>query len=207
MAQIKVCSVCGEKFDIDKEEWFKPSTRYIHEKCREVYEEKQAKKNEKICLYCNKKFNIKEPHYKVINRYAHEKCYLEHYNEEEELAKDEIWQYLTKVLKMDAKFTTVDRQRQEYIAKGCTNVGILNALKYYYEVVRGSVEKSQNRIGIVPYVYDEAQKYYRDLEKEKERVGKNVKKWLKKEVVELKITGNRKKKEKDYIDLDSIGGN
>lgn len=38
--------------------------------------------------------------------------------------------------------------------------GILRTLKYFYEVKQNDISKSNNGIGIVPWVYQEAYQYY-----------------------------------------------
>lgn len=38
--------------------------------------------------------------------------------------------------------------------------GILRTLKYFYEVKHNSIDKSNDGIGIVPWVYNEAYRYY-----------------------------------------------
>ena len=44
--------------------------------------------------------------------------------------------------------------------KGYTYLGILKAIEYFYVIKKNSITKSKNNIGIVPYIYDEAQTYY-----------------------------------------------
>ena len=41
-----------------------------------------------------------------------------------------------------------------------TYSGIKRTLQYFYEVKGNSIEKSNGGIGIVPWVYDEAKRYY-----------------------------------------------
>ena len=41
--------------------------------------------------------------------------------------------------------------------------GILKSLIYFFEIRRNSIEKANGGIGIVPYVYEDARKYYYDL--------------------------------------------
>ena len=46
---------------------------------------------------------------------------------------------------------------------GFTYSGVFKTLVYWYEVKRGDVEKSHYSINIVPYVYNDAKEYYRQL--------------------------------------------
>lgn len=161
------------------------------------------------CLYCGLMFDRNSEDFKKpsVRRYAHLACYEKHFNKSEDQIPEEIWFYLTKELKMTCDFQNIERQRKMYIEeKNFTNEGILNALKYYYEIKKGSVEKSHNRIGIVPFIYDQAQEYFKDLEQKKKRIGKEIGAQIDTEKLLIKITKGEKKKQKDYIDLDKIGG-
>ena len=40
---------------------------------------------------------------------------------------------------------------------------MLKALKWYYEIENGSKEKANGGVGILPYIYEQAYKYYFDL--------------------------------------------
>ena len=63
------------------------------------------------------------------------------------------------------------RMATSYVKKnGYTYKGIWQALVYFYEVKKHSKQKSQKRIGIVPYVYDEAELYFRQLDKKKQTI-------------------------------------
>ena len=53
-------------------------------------------------------------------------------------------------------FTAIPR----YLKKGYTYLGIVRALEYHFVIKKGSIAKGKNGIGIVPYVYDDAQKYF-----------------------------------------------
>ncbi len=48
----------------------------------------------------------------------------------------------------------------KYIKKGYTYLGMIRALEYFYKIKRNSTAKSNLSIGIIPHIYDEAQKYY-----------------------------------------------
>ena len=46
--------------------------------------------------------------------------------------------------------------------KGYTYLGIVRALEYFYIIKKNSIAKSKNNIGIIPYIYTEAQTYYQN---------------------------------------------
>ena len=85
-----------------------------------------------------------------------------------------------------------------------TYEGILNALTYFYDVKKGSKKKASEGIGIVPYVYDEAQEYYQKLNYKQEKVAETIIKQLDKEPVVIKVKKQREKKEKPLYNLEEL---
>lgn len=165
---------------------------------------KTLKKNLRKCKYCNKEFDIiNEGYRKVGNRYAHIECYNSNYTEDDEKS-EEIYTFL-KSIGISCNRGICENQRQRFITKnGFTNEGILKALKYWYLVKKMPTEKSENRIGIVPFIYDEAQIYYNTINNKKKAVAAEVEKQLKKETIQFSIKNIKEEKNKGYIDLDSI---
>lgn len=58
----------------------------------------------------------------------------------------------------------------------------------------------------MPYVYDEAQAYFRELEKRKKQISKNLISQVTQSKKEIKIKEPEKPIDKGYIDLDTLGG-
>lgn len=85
-----------------------------------------------------------------------------------------------------------------------TYKGILNALTYHFEVKNGSKTKADEGIGIVPYVYEEAQEYYSRLTNKQEKVAKTVEKLLEQKPVIMKIKKDNGKKEKPLFNLEEL---
>lgn len=54
---------------------------------------------------------------------------------------------------------------KNFIKKGYSWIGITRAMEWFYLVKRNDVSKAKGGVGIVPYVYDEAQAYYEKLNK------------------------------------------
>ena len=73
-------------------------------------------------------------------------------------------------------------------------------------VKKQSPEKSGNRIGIVPYVYNEAKEYYENMEKSKKKIQKSIQKQLEQKVRHIKVGGHEEEFDRGLIDLDEIGG-
>lgn len=218
----KICPGCGGKIIVTEESFVHRKNRYWHEEClkkkypKEEYEvsppieivkKPPAKPTGiKVCYYCGGDIDIDKEEYAkpVVNRYAHIKCYEENHTEDDEYIP-QIYSYLKSLL-IQYDYVQCEKQRVAYIKKnGYTNKGILYALKYFYEVKRQSADRSGNRIGIVPYVYDEAQAYYSELEKRKNIINKQLKKQIAKEKKKIEIKGEEIVSNKGYIDLDKLG--
>lgn len=52
--------------------------------------------------------------------------------------------------------------------------GMNKTLKYFYEVKGHTKNKSEERVGIIPYVYQEAQDYYKVIEDRARRIAGNA---------------------------------
>ena len=210
------CIHCKEKFDKDKEEIEKVGNRYAHKKCREEFLNKEkkekktpsspSKKKIRKCLYCGKDIDISTEEYRMprTNRYAHLACYDKYYNPDEEFISA-IYKFLKEEVKITFDYPQCEKQRIHFITKlGYTNEGILNALKYFYLIKKNSPEKAGNRIGIVPYVYDEAKEYYNNLKQKQKRIGKSIEKQMKEDKIQINIKTEHYAPKKNYIDLNSI---
>lgn len=130
-AHIVTCKVCGEKFDANKEEYVKPKERqYYHKKCHDKMT-----------------FQI---HNMDIMSYDVE-------------GLDELkitYHYLVEVVKIDLDFQRFKRQWDNLIKKGYTAKGIHWALKYFYGIEKGDPDKACKGIGIVDFIYKDAEKYW-----------------------------------------------
>lgn len=80
-------------------------------------------------------------------------------------ADDDLWfgavyDYLKKDLKMPLNYNKLVSQWRNFLKKDMTAKGIYFTLRYFYEVAHGDPSKSENGIGIVPYVYHEGTSYW-----------------------------------------------
>ncbi len=130
------CRICKAKMDIDKmddSEWVVPSRNwYYHTSC---YND-----------FAKKKGAIKENDITI--------------EISEEMWFSCVYDYLKKDLKMSINFTKFQSQWQNFIKKGMTPKGIYFSLRYFYEVAKGDITKSENGIGIVPFIYTEGTSYW-----------------------------------------------
>ena len=79
----------------------------------------------------------------------------------EDLDKMKLEQYINKLFHTDYVDPRIQKQIKNYIKEyNFTYSGILKSLVYFYEVKQNPVEKSNDGIGIVPWVYKQAFNYY-----------------------------------------------
>lgn len=119
------------------------------------------------CYYCGHIFDRdKEPFMAIpdkARRYAHKDCYLRAaaIQQADEENRVKLENYIKELFNYKVLPEGVNRQIREYTTeKNYTYSGILKALKYFYEIKHGSKEKAFGRIGIVPFVYEDAHNYY-----------------------------------------------
>lgn len=112
------------------------------------------------CYYCGQYFDAdKDPFIKVNNkRYAHKTC-AENPPQKKE---DALYEYIKQLFHMDYVEPRIQKQIKEYIEEyGFTADGILKALQWWYDIKKNPVGDFKNKtIGIVPYIYNQAQDFW-----------------------------------------------
>jgi hypothetical protein len=86
--------------------------------------------------------------------------------------------------------------------------GQLLTLKYFYEIKKNSVKKSNGSIGIIPFIYEDARCYYENQAKIVDEITQSIQRQLEKDRIEIKYNPNDyigQKRKKKIIDLNSIG--
>lgn len=144
-------------------------------------------------------------------RYWHPEC-LEKARKEkekktaEEMGRKAIFNYLT-AIGMPPNYAFWGRQRNDYINKyGYTDSGILMALKYWFGEKNNSIERANGGMGIVPYIYDEAQRYYRNIILKKKKLLEQATKQQEEEKKVVTVTKIKEEKRKNFIDLSLLSG-
>lgn len=119
------------------------------------------------CLYCGEEFNRDvEPCVQIGRRYAHIKCAEEHENNktQEEKDYDSLVSYILQLFDEPRLNARVKKQIELYHNDyQYTYSGMLKTLIYWYDIKGNTTEKANGGIGIVPYIYDEAYRYYEYL--------------------------------------------
>lgn len=121
-----------------------------------------------ICKYCGIKFNRDvEPTVKIgERRYAHKACAekVEAAIPQEEKDYMALEQYIKKLFKIDTVSMKIKKQIRDFKAEyGYSYTGILKTLYWWYEIKEHTLEQSNDGIGIVPYVYNDAEHYFYTL--------------------------------------------
>lgn len=128
------------------------------------------------CPGCGEKFDRDiEFNYSVHgNRYWHDDCWEKYLNQEKTLKekKQKIHDKVKKLCGDDYVKSRVEKQINENLAAGKKLGGILGTLTYWYDVKGHNPKDAHGGIGIVEYVYNEAQEYYRQQKENKHRYDK-----------------------------------
>lgn len=115
------------------------------------------------CLYCGEPIDRDKEKCQIAQetprRYAHLTCFAPKAGVDEVLT-NEIMEYCKDTFGPLANFGLIGKQINTYVKEGKTRQGILLTLKYWYGIKKQSIDKSNGGIGIVPYVYEEAKKYW-----------------------------------------------
>lgn len=115
------------------------------------------------CLYCGEyvskeRFDVLQ----VGRRYAHQSCIQKDKVNQE--TKEKIHQKMRTVLGAAYTKTKIDNQLKNLIEGGRSPDGILKTLEYWYDIKGNDPKAANGGIGIVDYVYNEAQDYFKRKE-------------------------------------------
>ena len=116
------------------------------------------------CPHCNNEVKEEEAIYNTkTKRYYHELCY------NILLERKKLIDYICELFGYKKPSVKVYQQMASYYERGVSYSDMLLALKYFYEIKKGDISKSQGGIGIIPYVLEEAKEFVtlEQLEKDK----------------------------------------
>lgn len=159
------------------------------------------------CIHCKKKFDRDIIPFVEVggNRYIHLACRDAFYSgkTQAEIDLEALHNYIKKLLDQRVLNQKVIRQIHEYRSSyGYSYSGMLKTLKWWYEIEGNKVDKANNGIGIIPYIYKDALDYYYKLYLAEElNKGKN----FEVQTLEVNITPpQRKTKERKMFDITPI---
>ena len=106
------------------------------------------------CPYCNNEVKEEDAIYNTkTKRYYHELCY------NILLERKQLVDYVCGLFNYKKPSVKIYQQMSNYYERGVSYSDMLLALKYFYEIKKGDINKSQGGIGIIPYVLDEAKDF------------------------------------------------
>lgn len=118
------------------------------------------------CFYCGQTFDAnKEPFVKPkANRYAHKACHdnAEKNKTQEERDREALIEYIKYLFGANPN-PRVWKQMKDYHELGYSYSGMQKALYWHFELRHESIEKANGGIGIIPYVYEDAKRYFFSL--------------------------------------------
>ena len=126
-----------------------------------------AKKPKVKCPKCKESFYREDcEHVHAKNRYWHKECYetKDEAATKEDRDKELLEAYIKKLFGVKSLPPRVPQQIKTLRTKNDYSYSsIMLTLKHFYEIKGGDLKKSNNGIGIVPFVYDDARAYYEKL--------------------------------------------
>ena len=155
----------------------------------------------KKCPVCNNEVKEEDAIYNTkTKRYYHELCY------QSLLDRKKLCDYICEVYGYKGPSPKMYQQMTSYYERGISYSDMLLALKYFYEVEKGDPNKSQQGIGIIPYVLDRAKEYTSLEELEKNKLIEKFELKAKEKLPPKKIFIQEKIKNKNRknIDINSL---
>lgn len=111
------------------------------------------------CPRCGQSFDRDECEFEVHSkRYYHKQCYIDMMEDRRITA--EIHAKMQKLLGTNYSLYKINKQLATFEQEGKTRQGIKLALDYWYDIKKENTAKANGGIGIVSYIYSEAQKYW-----------------------------------------------
>ena len=152
------------------------------------------------CPHCNNEVKEEDAIFNTkTKRYYHPNCY------QILLDRKVLCDYICELFKYKKPSVKIYQQMSHYYERGISYADMLLALKYFYEIKKGDINKSQDGIGIIPYVIDEAKEFttLEELEKKKliEKFENNAKEHKETKIVYI---AEQRVKQRKNIDINSL---
>lgn len=115
-----------------------------------------------LCQYCKSATDKidKDKAIRIDNKNFHPKCaqlYLD---------RKELFETICRIFNLKAPGPRNNAFVKKFLNEGMTYKGMNYSLVYFYEIKKNDKSKANEGIGIIPYVYEEAKKYY-----DKDKIG------------------------------------
>lgn len=126
--------------------------------------------------------------------------------------RDALWYFIYRLFGQFSEDKPVSdwniTQMQKFKKQGMPYKGQLLTLKYFYEIKRNNIEKAHGSIGIIPFIYKEAEQYYIKQAKKADEISEAIQKQLEQDRIEIKYNPSDyigQKKKKKMIDINKLG--
>lgn len=117
--------------------------------------------------------------------------------------RQQLIEYICKLFGLKAAGPVIYSQRKFFIERmGYTDQGMLNALRFAYEIKKIKPAKAEERIGIIPSVYEEAQEFFKVQEKRQLNIAKSMEQGLKDN--KITITTHAAPSSRPLYDMESL---
>lgn len=136
------------------------------------------------CPICNQQFDASVEPYVMINarRYAHKACAetAEQSKTKEQKDKELLESYIKSLFGISSISPKIRKQIDTFHKdKNYSYSGMYKSLKYHFEIKKGSIEKANGGIGIIPFVWNDALIYWRALwEAQQQNTGIEIKNFV-----------------------------
>ena len=125
---------------------------------------------------------------------------------EQKKEKDELTDFICKLFGFKAPGPRIYAQIKKFVNdNGYTYKEIRLTLDYFFNVKKNDINKANQGIGIVPYVYDDAKEYYQKMAFKQHKIAEKIQKDMGKEkkTIVVKKTGEVKPRI-TLVDMDSL---
>ena len=153
------------------------------------------------CPICGEIFNrdkIENVH--LGNRYFHKDCLSE-----DDIYRDKIFQFLKSVWGQYT-YIKINNQIKNYcLTLKCRVKNIYEDMMYFFDVKKNDFQTYKNTLGIIPFIHEEAQKYYANItrkEIEKEKIALQLEEQINKDFEIIHISKELKQRKKRIFEIE-----
>ena len=148
------------------------------------------------CAYCGCKTvdKLSQDYIQYKGKNFHREC------GEKQKEKDNFYSYVCEIFKLKAPGPRIYNQGNSFVEKyGYTYLGMQKALYFIYAVKKHANDRpiESKSIGLIPYYYDEAQEYFKRIDKKKEMIRKEIMSTTE-EIISVKMAPRARKAKPAY---------
>lgn len=148
------------------------------------------------CAYCGCKTvdKLSQDYIQYKGKNFHREC------GEKQKEKDNFYSYVCEIFKLKAPGPRIYNQGNSFVEKyGYTYLGMQKTLYFIYAVKKHANDRpiESKSIGLIPYYYDEAQEYFKRIDKKKETIRKEIMSTTE-EIISVKMAPRARKAKPAY---------